>query len=236
VTLAPITLSAATIAPGDALTLSAQVGGPDVALVYLELLLRDPHRNQYYGPVCREPIEAQKTKPSGGLQVPNWSETPVVQATIEPFLRLLTDGQVWTFGFLEPQAPQSPTTGIIYTQEVLYRPVRGRRKGRAQISFDATGEAKSVLVSSDLAGGAAPRPVNPRRGDRFTPLLRCYRPVEAGLVTHKAFVQGSAIKWHGRLQWQAAPLIPGTYLVGLVAEDLDGQLHRRYAELVVAGD
>jgi hypothetical protein len=234
VTLTSLTLSCNKIAPGEALTLSAQLGRPDVTLVYLELLLRDPHREQYYGPVCQEPIAAPHTKTIGSVQFPAWSETPVAQATIEPFLRLLTDGQIWAFGFLKPRAPKSPPARVGYKLEALYRPARGRRQNRAQVSFDATGEAKSVLVFGDLGGRAAPRSLNPHRYDRFTPLLQCYRPAnEAGVAARKAFVQSNTLKWRDHLRWQAAPLVPGTYLVGLVAKDLDGQLHRRYAELVV---
>jgi hypothetical protein len=52
-------------------------------------------------------------------------------------------------------------------------------------------------------------------------------------VGEKAIVRGNTLKWRAKgLQWKAAPLIPGAYLVGLVAENLDGQLHRQYAPLV----
>jgi len=234
-TPSPIILSAATIAPHDTLTLSAQVGGPDIAFVYLELLLRDPHREQYYGPVCREPIAAPQTKSIGGVRIPDWSAVPTTRVTIKPFLRLLTDGQVWALGFIKPRTPKTPTAGIGYTLEAMYRSVRDRRKERAQVSFDASGAAKGVLLFRSLEGRTAPQPVNPRRYDWFTPLLQCYRPAtRSGLVIEKAVVQSNTLKWSGRLQWQAEPLIPGNYLAGLVAEDLDGQLHRRYAELVIA--
>ena len=92
VTLGAVALSASTIAPGAPLTLSAQVGGKDVAFVYLELLLRDPAREQYYGPVYREAMAAPATKTVGGVTYPDWSAAPMAQVTFEPVLRLLTDG------------------------------------------------------------------------------------------------------------------------------------------------
>lgn len=236
VTLAPITLSAPTIAPNDALTISAQAGGPDVTFIYLELLLRDPQAEQYYGPVYREPIAAPQTQRIGSVEVPDWSAAPVAQVTIKPFLRLLTDGKDWALGFVKPRTPKFAAAGLGYTLEALYRPAWGRTQHRAQVSFDQTGEAQNILVFRDIAGGEVPRSVNPRRGDRFTPLLRLYRPAGgAGSIRRKAVVQSNMLKWRSGIRWQPEPLIPGAYLIGLVAEDLDGQLHRRYTEMIVQG-
>jgi hypothetical protein len=234
VTLEPITLSAEAITPADSVTLSAQVGGQDVAFVYLELLLRDPNAAHYYGPVCREPIAPPRTRAIGGVQVPDWREARVAQITVRPFLRLLTDGREWALGFIRPRTPKSPEAGISYTLEALYRSTWGRKRQRAQVQFDGTGKATGVLVFRELSGGAAPRSVNPRRSDQLTPLLRLYRPAgDTDTVEEKALVQGNALKWRSGLQWQAEPLLPGTYLAGLAVEDLDGQLHRRYAAFVV---
>lgn len=235
VQLGPITLSASTIAPGDTVALSARVGGQDITFVYLELLLRNPQTGQYYGPVYREAIAAPRMQTIGGVDVPDWREPLVAQVTVQPFLRLLTDGKEWSLGFVRPPAPKTPDAAKIYTLEALYRSAWGRKQHRAQVSFDSTGEGQSLLVFRDTEGGAMPRAANPRRGDRFTPLLQVYRPAgEEGVAQESAIVQGDTLKWRGEgLRWQAEPLLPGTYLAGLVAEDLDGQLHRRYAELVV---
>jgi len=235
VTLGPITLSAGTIAAADTLTLSAQVGGPDVVRVYLELLLRDPQMERYYGPVYREPITAPRTQQVGGVDVPDWRELHEAQVTIRPRLRLLTDGREWALGFVRPRVQETrPAAETGYAVEALYQAAWSFRQHRAQLSFSGTGAVKDALVYRELGGrvGAAPRPVNPRRGDRFTPLLRLYRPAsEAGAVEEKAVVRGNMLKWREGLRWEDAPLFPGAYLAGLVAEDLDGQLHRRYVGL-----
>ncbi len=234
VTLGPIALSAARIAPGDSLTIAAQVGGPDVAFVYLELLLRDRAVEQYYGPVYSEPLSAPRTKAVGGVAYPDWSEAPMAQVKLPLAQRLLTDGQDWALGYLKPVVPRGGAAEVTYTLEAQHRSGWIGRPRRAQLEFSGAGQAIQALSFRELGTGAAPRPFNPRRGDRFIPLLRLYRPAgEAGAVVEKAIVRGNLLKWRQGLQWQSAPLIPGAYLVGLVAEDLDGQLHRRYAPLEV---
>jgi len=233
VMLGPITLSTPQITPTATLQIAAPVGGADVAAIYLELLLRDPQSGQYYGPVYREPFAPPRTRTVGGVSVPDWREPLVAQVAIQPFLRLLTDGRDWAFGFVRPQAPGPAAVGD-YTLEALYRSTWGRNQYRAEVTFAGSGEAQNVLVFRDVLGGAAPRSVNPRRGDRFAPLLRLYRQADTGEgVVEKAVVQGNTLKWRDNLRWKAEPLLPGVYLIGFVAQDLDGQPHRRYTELLV---
>ena len=233
VMIGPITLSSGTIAPGASLVLSAQVGGPAALFVYLELLLRDPAVEQYYGPVYREPMAAPRTKTVGGVVYPDWSETPMAQVTLQPSQRLLTDGQDWAMGYLKPVVPRGGAMSPVYRLEALHRTGWIRRPRRAQLEFTSAGQATQALSFRELELGAAPRPFNPRPGDRFTPLLRLYRPAgEEGAIVEKAIVRGNTLKWRQGMQWQSAPLVPGTYLIGLVAEDLDGQLYRRYTTLV----
>lgn len=234
VTLGPLTIAAGTVAPGTPLVLSARVGGPAALLVYLEILLRDPAAEQYYGPVYREPLAAPRTKMVGGVAYPDWSEAPVAQVKFPPSQRLLTDGQDWALGYLRPVVPRGGATEVVYALEARHRAGWVGKPHRAELEFSGTGQVTQALGFRELGSGAAPRPFNPRRGDRFTPLLRLYRPAgEEGAVAEKAVVRSNTLKWRQGLRWEAVPLLPGAYLVGFVVEDMDGQLYRRYAPLEV---
>ena len=153
-------------------------------------------------------------------------------------MRLLTDGRDWALGFLKPAVLRGAGAELTYALEALYQAGWRGKQHRARLLFSGAGEVTRVLGLRDLGPGEAPRPFNPRQGDRFTPLLRLYRPAGGeGEVAEKAIVRGNPLKWRTQgLQWKAVPLLPGTYRVGLVAEDLDGQLHRRYAGVVVGGE
>jgi hypothetical protein len=229
--IGPLSLSAQKIAPGEPVTLSAEIRGSNIAFIYSEILLQDTGLNQFYGPVAREYLQASRNKGIGGVSRPDWEEAFTLTINLTPGLRYLTDGVDFAFGFMLPEG----YTSAGYRLDGRYAPVDGTAPRRARIAFDGAGETRNLLSYQELGGRAAPHALTLNQGDQFTPFVQILTPPagdrsawqeSAGLSTPLTF-RGTA------LRWVAAPLLPGEYRVGLLVQDLDGGFTRQYAPLRV---
>ena len=230
--IGPVSLSAEKIAAGETFTLTAQVAGKNIAFLYTEVLLHDKELNQLYGPVAREYIQAERNKESGGVSRPDWDDAINIATRLNPGLRLLTDGVDSAFGFLLPEGYGSSG----YQLDGLYTSADGVTQRRARISFDSAGEITKVIAYKEQGGGAAPHALTFKPGDQFTPFIQILNPPEDGNLPWQVTTGLSTpLTFRGQpLRWEAAPLMPGDYLVGLLAQDLDGGLARQYAPLAVS--
>ncbi len=223
-----INLSTEKLAAGEEFTLSAQVNGKKIAYIYTEILLNDKDLNQSYGPVAREYIQADRNKESSGVSRPDWDDTINIAAKLTPSLRLLTDGVNSAFGFLLPTGYDKSA----YQIDGLYTPVDGTAPYRARITFDGAGETTDVIAYKEHGSRATPHALTFKEGDQFTPFVQILtsppdEKVIKGLSTPLTF--------HGQpLRWVEEPLMPGDYLVGLLVQDLDGGLSRKYAPLNIS--
>lgn len=229
-----INLSApsAKIAAGETLMLTAQVNGKNIAYIYSEVLFHDTSLNQLYGPVAREYIQADRNKESRGVSHPDWEDTINVAVRLSPGLRLLTDGVDSAFGFLLPAGYGNSE----YRLDGLYTPADGAAQRRARITFDGAGETTDVLAYKEQGGRATPHALTLKQDDQFTPFVQILTSstdenpawqVTKGLSTPLTF-RGQP------LRWVEEPLMPGDYLIGLLVQDLDGGLTRKYAPLTVS--
>jgi hypothetical protein len=228
-----IELSADKLAAGEELTLTAQVNGRNIAYIYSEILFQDQSLNQFYGPVAREYIQADRNKVTGGISRPDWDETINLTVRLSPSLRLLTDGVNSAFGFPGPKGYDSAG----YWIDGQYTTAEGAASHRARITFDGAGEITDMVAYSERGRTAAPRALTLQQGDQFAPFVQILTPptdekpvwkAETGLSTPLTF--------HGQpFCWVTEPLMPGNYLVGLLVQDLDGGLTRRYSPLTISG-
>ena len=87
----------------DEFTLTAQISGKNIAYIYTEILLKDRGLDQFYGPVAREHVPADRNKETRGISRPDWDETVKLAVRLRPSLRLLTDGVDSAFCFAAPE-------------------------------------------------------------------------------------------------------------------------------------
>jgi len=226
-----INLSVEKISAGEELTLSAQVSGKNIAYIYTEILLKDKDLNQFYGPVAREYIRADRNKESRGIIRPDWDENLNLSVTLRPRLNLLTDGVDSAFAFLIPEGYDSANRRLDGTYTTADRAAQHR----ARITFDSNGEIKDILDFKEQGKRSLPHALTPKLGDQFTPFAPIFTPPA-----------DENQKWQGTtglstpLTFREQPLrlitempIPTEYLVGLVIQDLDSTFTRKYVPLII---
>jgi hypothetical protein len=212
------------------LTLTTQVHGRNIAYIYVEALLKDKSLDRFYGPVAREHVQTDRNKETRGIARPDWGDPVEIAAGLHLGLRLLTDGVDSAFCFSFPEGYGSPEHRL----DGLYALAGGTAPFRARLFFDSTGETKRVLAHREHGRSSLPHALTPKHGDQFTPFVQVIAPptgdgdwdVTLALSTPLVFQDQ-------RLRVVTETPIPGDYLVGLVVQDLDGGLSRKYVPLTV---
>ena len=226
-----ISLSANEIVAGEALTLTAQISGRNIAYIYTDILLKDKSSNQFYGPVAREYIQADRNKENHGISHPDWDKAINLSVKLSPGLRLVSDGADFAFAFAIPEGYNTSD----YRLDGLYTSSDGTAPLRVRITFDNMGETKDVFAYKEQGTSSTPHELKPKQGDQFTPFVQILIPPA-----------GENGKWEtttalsNPLTFSDQPLrivteapMPAEYFVGLLAQDLDGGLVRKYAPLTV---
>jgi hypothetical protein len=214
-------------------SLTTQVSGKNIAYIYTEILLKDKSLDQFYGPVAREYIQADRDKEIGGNIHPVWDDTINLSVRLRPSMHLLSDGVDSAFGFLIPEGYRNPDHRL----EGLFTPADGTPR-RARISFDRNGEIKDIVTYKEQGRRSTPHAVTPKQGEQFTPFVQ--------ILTPPARAEGNG-KWEATTALSTpltfrdqslrvvteAPM-PADYLVGILIQDLDGKLTRKYTPLTIS--
>ncbi|MBN1631784.1 MAG: hypothetical protein JW990_18670 [Thermoleophilia bacterium] len=223
---------------GGELFVKTRVRGSNVAFVYVELLLKDPASERFYGPVVREHVRADRDVEVRGMRHPEWTDPVEIEARVRPALWTLTGAEGSAFCFCEPVGYESPESRL----NGLYSPAAGDSSYRSVVTFAETGAMRSILAyrpqggrTRSQGGRLGPRAVTPKPGDRFTPFVQVLTPaVEEGGAWRAERALGDSVAILAEpFRMTAGALVPGEYLAGLAIQDLDGSFTRAYASPVV---
>jgi hypothetical protein len=211
-------------------TLTTQVRGRNIAHIFAEILLKDRDLDRYYGPVVREHVRAHRNKETGGVIRPDWDDPVDVVVAIHPILRLLTDGIDSAFCFSVPEGYGSSD----YRIDGLYALADGAAPFRARFAFDSAGEMKRVIAYKEQGGRSTPHALNPGQGDRFAPFVQVLTPPTEDGDWEVTPALSTPLAFHDKeLCVVTDTPMPGEYLVGLLVQDLDGRLTRKYVPLTI---
>jgi hypothetical protein len=217
---------------GETLALSGRVSGNNLAYLYSEVLLKDPEQDRYYGPLMREYVRAGRNERSSGITRPVWDESVDVMVILRPLLRLVTDGARYAFCFAFPEGYSSPG----YRQGGLYTLAGESHPMRALLGFSGDGSLKRAIAYAEQDRGTGAKVLTPKQDDRFTPFAQVFTPstAESGWDIEAAVTDTLTLGSYP-LRVVTERALPGEYLVGVLAQDLDGGLFRDYVSATVAG-
>ena len=214
----------------DDFTLTAQVTGMNIAYIYTEILLKDKNLDQFYGPVSRVYIQADRDKETGGINRPDWDDDINLAVTLRPSLHLLTDGVDSAFCFSIPEAYENPD----YQLDGLYTPVDGVAPRRARITFDSNGKTKEMVAYKDNGRRSTPHALTPNQGDQFAPFVQILTPPTDDGKWDVTAALSNPLTFRGQpLYITTESPMSAEYLVGILIEDLDGDFSRKYVPLTI---
>ncbi len=231
--ISPLSLSAEKIAPGESLTLCAQITGENIAFIYSEILLYDSEQGQFYGPMAQEYVLSGKNAEVQGVVYPVWEAEIKLAINISPSLRILSDGADSAFAFMRPEGYGQAG----YQLDGLFTRAGSDNRRRGRLKFGSVGEVTSMLIYKERGGRSAPHALTISSGDQFSPfvqILTCSNNEKPVWQVTRGISTGLTWRDEG-FRWTEETPIPGEYLLGLVVQDLDGLRTRQYAPFTLDG-
>jgi hypothetical protein len=225
----PLTLSSEIAAPGQPVNMQTEVTGERLGFLYsfIGRILPDEEL------LIIEDIDylfSDETQEIGGVPYPVWwPEGVSIDFDWEPLIYAINDGVSSVRALVAPDTYGDTPT---YATEGTYVFVDGSEPVYAKLFF-REGELTQVygyVGSNDLG---APREITPQYGDQFVVW-------EQGIDLHEDVTDdevtrdGGVLTFGDELFWiETIPAPSGTYIVGFIAEDLDGETYAEFEALFV---
>jgi hypothetical protein len=211
----------------DDFTLTAHVTGKNISYIFTEILLKDKSADQFYGPVTREYIQADQNKETGGISRPDWDDSISLSVKLRPSLTLLTNGVDSAFAFATPEG--YGVSGCRLDGQYT----SAESQTRARITFNDDGSIKEILTVKEKGTKSTPHALTPKTGDTFAPFVQVLTAEDDGKWQVTSALSTPLTFGEQPFKLQTESPLPGEYLAGIVVQDLDGGLTRKYIPMAV---
>lgn len=233
----PLTLSAEVATPGAPVKIQTQLSGDRLAYVYSFIGRFLPREDA----LLIEDVDylfADESKEVGGVTYPVWPKEGVqVEFDWEPTVYAVSDGKTAVKALIEPVAYDAETP--TYAVGGTYRFASGGAPRFAKIYF-RDGQATEIFgfTSSITQAVGAPRQISPKPGDQFTVLERGDDLTQEGDAGREKYLREGGTLTFGDQPFaiETTPAPSGNYVVGVIAEDLDGRKYEQYEGLFVVNE
>ncbi len=229
----PIQLSDDSVAPGDAILLSSDIQGTNVAYVRLLVGYLDTANNSILV-IDGDYLQAAQTLELDGVYYPDWgSDTFTLEFEWEPLVFAINDGTNYALAYLYPETYGASAEEAVYTVEGIYTFADGGEQRQARLYF-SNGILQQVFGFSGDGSTGAPREIIPQTGDSFT-ILQQWMDLDAqGNVVETVWQEGDTLTFGSQMfYWEQLYAAPGDYIVGFMVDDLDGNSTAVYASVTV---
>lgn len=236
ITIAPITVSASEIGPDGKVTLSTEITGSNIGYVYYYVSYFNEEDSTYLTADMGF-ISAENTKEIGGIYYPDWGNEKVIPIEFEwePTLYYMGDGNEANdqFAFFEPETYGVDEDTTTYTVRGVYTFVEDGTEMDAVITFTGDNKMQNVFGFNGENGSGAPREITPQNGDTFTiteEWLEFDKNPDGEFVDYQG---GTMTFGDNRFEMVPYYAFPGQYILGIIVEDLNGNMNEEYVEVNV---
>lgn len=233
ITLSDIRTSSNEAAPNQPVKLSVDISGNNIGYVYLFVGYLDQTANSL-NITDTDYLESPDTKQVGGVFYPVWKEGSfTMNFTWDPVVFAISDGTQNTVALFQPMQYGASSEEAEYTVDGLYTFAQTGESRYAQLHFQNGALTQVVGFTSETDTGA-PREITPAQGDTFT-IYEKWMDLDAnGNVTGIVKEKGKILTFGSApFKWVQLFAAQGEYLVGFIAEDLDGNQYPRYTQITV---
>jgi hypothetical protein len=232
ISLSPIQLSDTVAAPGRPVLLSTDVSGPNLGYVYFFTGFHDQQSNSIFV-ADMDYLESSDTREIDGVFYPVWPEGEfTLEFEWEPLMFAISDGTDTVTALLTPVTYGATPEEATYIVDGIYTYASGDalsarlyfRDGLLRQVFGFTGEGTT----------GAPREIYPETGDTFTILEQWLDLDSQGKVVKRATEEGGTLTFGDQMfTWKELDAAQGEYIVGFIAQDLDGDSYEVYERVTV---
>ena len=227
--MAPLRVSATTTTADRPIDFSTEITGDNLGYIYLFVGYYDTSRNAILF-ADQDFVEAPTSRQVNGVSYPDWGTSPVsLDFTWEPSIYVISDGTRQMFALLNPETYGARVSESTYSTDGIYTFQSGETRS-ARLIWDSEGYLRAIygFTNADFTG--APSEITPEVGDTFTILDLWY-----DVATQDYSYENGDTLTFGNEPWtySAVPAPAGTYNVGFIAEDLDGNYSEQYVDIEI---
>ena len=224
--VSPVTLSADVAAPGQPVLLSADIEGENLGYVLLLVGYYDQTANSILV-IDRDYLEAEQTREIDGVYYPDWgSGSFTMEFEWDPIVFAISDGTKSVVTLLRPETYGATFEDAIYSVDGTYTFADDGESRYARLTF-SNGVLRQVFGFSGENGLGSPWEITPSTGDTFTVLDTWWDLDDSGNLDKTVSLEGDTLTFGDRMfTWEELYAAPGAYVVGFVAQDLDGNSYQ----------
>jgi hypothetical protein len=232
--MASITLSSELARPGEPVTIGSEIYGSRISYLYT-FIGRFLPRDDVLVIEDMDFVFADEETTVDGVAFPLWpGENFEVSFDWEPTVYAISDGVTSIRTLFAPASyGQAPT----YLVEGTYHFADDSPDRYAHLLFrDGALVQVFGFTGEETGGGGAPREIYPDAGDQFTVFAQGYNLSEEAEEELYMAESGTLTFGDEPFTLEETPAPSGNYIVGFIAEDLDGQHYEQYEALFVLND
>lgn len=234
ITVAPITLSDDVAAPGRPIVLSTHIEGQNVGYIYFFLGFYDSAANSILT-IDMDYLESEQTGELNGIYYPVWPEDGSFDLEFEwePIVFAASDGTTAATTLFKPETYGAQPEDAVYTVDGVYAYADDGTTRSARLYF-SDGILRQVFGFTGTDETGAPREIIPQTGDSFT-TQESWMDLDAnGAVVDIATETGDTLTFGDQpFIWEEQDAAEGSYVVGFIVEDLDGNQTAVYKQVTV---
>jgi clostripain len=227
--ISPIKLSGESASTGNPVTLSTTVKGENVSYLYIFTgrFTKDQDQLQV---IDLDYIDSETTKTIDDRIIPDWGAGDIpVEMDWQPTSYVVNDGTHKQMVVLEPDTFGVGTEDTVYSVKGIYKFVNGESDRYAILYFDGDGNMMNVVGFSTTEPVGPQHEITPEKGDQFS-ILHQYIPMaDNGGATETVYKEAGILTFGDTpWTWEEHPSAKGQYLIGIIAEDMDGNSYAEY--------
>jgi hypothetical protein len=233
ITVSPITSSSQVVAPGETVTLKADIDGDNIGYIYLFAGFYDQESNSIY--VADEDyLESNQTREANGVYYPDWGQGSfTLEFDWEPVVFAIDDGTTRTAALFKPESYGRSYEETVYTVQGTYTYADSGQQLPARLYF-INGLMRQVFGFTGEDEASAPREIIPNAGDTFTVLETWLELDSNGQIANTVTQPGRTLTFSDQMfTWKTLDAAAGDYVVGFEVEDLDGNRQQSRTRITV---
>ncbi len=234
ISVSPISASANRVSPGDVITLSTTITGENIGYIYVFTGWIDGET----GDILVEDIdylESDATGAEAGVYYPIWPDAPSFKLNFdfEPLVYTITDGTDYGIALLNPVSYGASAEQAVYAVDGIYTFSETGETRTAQLLFKDEYLFQVMGFAGNSTAGAASE-ITPNQGDTFTITYKWLDRDANGKVSKLSTSEGDVLTFGSQpFRWEQQWLSSGSYMMGFMVSDLDGNVTPVYTTITV---
>jgi len=230
--MTPVRASSKVAAPGQPVVLGTDISAQNLGYVQLFAGYYDAQSNSIFV-ADMDYLESSDTREVDGVYYPVWPKTEfTLEFEWEPLVFYISNGSDSVPALLTPTSYGATAEDAVYTVDGIYSYATGEAR-QARLYF-RDGMLRQVFGFTGEGSAGAPREIHPSTGDSFT-VADLWLDLDAqGRVVNRTYQRGGTLTFEKSMfTWVELDAAAGNYVVGFIAQDLDGNSQQAYTQIQV---